>query len=133
MAATLCLGLPAVHPSTCSGYPCVSGYESRQTTMFAQVAVTHHMLAGWDSNCRSFLMQYSMCWTFLIHPCFSSLASCMSVEMDLKLKDGLYCDFKTRRLSHWGILNTTYFHISLYTVLGFGNVRGRCQCRVLDA
>lgn len=44
MAATLCLGLSAVHPSTCSGYPCVSGYESRQTAMFAQVAVTHSCL-----------------------------------------------------------------------------------------
>lgn len=48
--AAVCLNLPVVCPSTCSGYPCVSGYESRQTT-FAQAGVTHHMLAGWDPDC----------------------------------------------------------------------------------
>lgn len=54
--AALCLDLPVVCPSTCSGYPCVSGYESRQTTLFAQAAMTHLMLGGWDPDCPSFLM-----------------------------------------------------------------------------
>lgn len=57
----LCRDLPVVYPSTCSACPCFSGYESCQTTLFAQAAVTHRVLAGWDLGCRSFLMLQVRC------------------------------------------------------------------------
>lgn len=52
----LCLDLPVVCQSTCSGCPCFSGYDSCQTTLFGQAAVTHRIVTGWVLICRSFLM-----------------------------------------------------------------------------
>lgn len=62
--AILRLDLPVVYPSTCSGYPCVSGYESRQTTLFAQAAVTHRLLLDGTRTVDPFsCLKYSICLT----------------------------------------------------------------------
>lgn len=93
--AAVCLDLPVVCPSTCSGYPCVSGYESRQTR-FAQAGVTHDMLVGWDPDCWSFLMSYvqylfdrSFCEVFLC--AFFVTCECGHIKLKDKRTFVLHC------------------------------------------
>lgn len=53
--------------STCTGCPCVSGYESRQTKLFAQATVTHCILLRMGPGLSIFsqAFRYSICLTRL--------------------------------------------------------------------
>lgn len=93
------------------------------------------LLARWDPKCCSFLMQYSknvQLFATLINPSFSSLAPCLPVEAAFNIKDGFDSRFKSLLVKIMPVIFwTTYFYISPCRVLGFGNMRGRCQWRVL--
>lgn len=114
--AAVCLDLPVVCPSTCSGGPCVSGYESCQTT-FAQTGMTHCMLAGWDQDCWSFLMSYVQYLFDLsfYEVCLSAfLLHVNAVTLGLKTTEHLHC-----------IVSVSYKSascMSLKTALGIWNL-----------